>query len=365
MTIPNGICVDLETTISSKIPDHIRPAGKKRFETRILEIGAVDWQNPTRTYQALVNPIPSHVPLQTTKQFFQHFQDTYQHPTRTINFWSKVLVKRHSLTRHMFSVEESPEVWLARQVGHRARDFIRWHNAPATGPMFLSEKKALTGLIRFTLEYEHPLWLAHNGASFDFKVLQGCAERHSVHMPKHIQNVDTLKLFRKYLPGHKSYSQPVLFEKLFKRKYNAHVAIDDAKALATLCQHTARTTVLANAEGTVQKPKPHLKKTSKPHLKKTSKPHLKKTSMDLTFPKNRPVIQHSKDTKRMTKHHHSKSVLRLKGIGPKTAGALTAIGIETIHQLTQQYKRGGSKWLKSILPYGARWKVIAQSIANA
>ena len=257
----------------------------------------------------------------------------------------------------MFSVEESPEVWLARQVGHRARDFIRWHNAPATGPMFLSEKKALTGLIRFTLEYEHPLWLAHNGASFDFKVLQGCAERHSVHMPKHIQNVDTLKLFRKYLPGHKSYSQPVLFEKLFKRKYNAHVAIDDAKALATLCQHTARTTVLANAEGTVQKPKPH--------LKKTSKPHLKKTSMDLTFPKNRPVIQHSKDTKRMTKHHHSKSVLRLKGIGPKTAGALTAIGIETIHQLTQQYKRGGSKWLKSILPYGARWKVIAQSIANA
>lgn len=66
----------------------------------------------------------------------------------------------------------------------------------------------------------------------------------------------------------------------------------------------------------------------------------------------------------MTKHNHSKSVLRLKGIGPKTAGALTAIGIETIHQLVQQYKQGGSKWLKSILPYGARWKVIAHSIEN-
>lgn len=274
----------------------------------------------------------------------------------------------------MFSVEESPEVWLARQVDHRAKDFIRWHNAPATGPMFLSEKDALAGLIRFTLEHERPLWLAHNGKSFDFKVLQGCAERHSVCIPKHIQNVDTLKLFRKYLPGHKSYSQPVLFEKLFKRKYNAHVAIDDAKALATLCQHTARTTVLANAEGAVKKTKPllerssksHLGKWSKPLLERSSKPHLKKKSMDLTFPKKDLTrTQHSKNTNTMTNHNHSKSVLRLKGIGPKTAGALAAIGIETIHQLVQQYKRGRSTWLKSILPYGARWKVIAQSIENS
>ena len=346
MTVPRGICVDLETTISSKIPDHVRPPGKKRHETRILEIGAVDWQTPTRTYQALVNPIPPHVPLQTTKQFFQHFQDTYQHPTRTINFWSKVLVKRHSLTRHMFSIEESPEVWLARQVDHRAKDFVRWHNAPATGPMFLSEKDALSGLLRFTLERENPLWLAHNGNSFDFKVLQGCAERHSVRMPK-IAKVDTLHLFRKLLPGHKSYSQPILFKSLFKRNYNAHVAIDDAKALATLCRHAARKTTLLKAEATKSRPEP----------KKG-----KRKPMKLTFSRRQIGVAKARVPKRSTPP--PQCLLRLRGIGPKTAGALAAVHIMTVSQLVEQYEIGGDEWLKSILPYGARWKVISESIAS-
>jgi len=341
MTIPNGICVDLETTISSKIPDRVRPPGSKRYETRILEIGAVDWQTPTRTYQALVNPVPSHVPLRTTKQFFQYFQDTYQHPTRTIDFWSKVLVKRHSVNRHMFSIEESPGVWLARRVDHRAKDFVRWHNAPESGPMFLSEKDALSGLLRFTLEREKPLWLAHNGNSFDFKVLQGCAERHSVHMPE-IAKVDTLHLFRKLLPGHKSYSQPILYKNIFKRDYNAHVAIDDAKALATLCRHIVRKTTLLKVEAVKSRPEP----------KKGNR-----NPMKLTFSR--------RTTTRIQKRATPapQCLLRLRGIGPKTVGALAAVHIVRVSQLADQYKIGGNKWLKSILPYGARWKVISESIA--
>ena len=241
MIIPRGICLDLETTISSKIPDHVRPPGKKRYETRILEIGAVDWQNPTVKYQALVSPIPNHLPMNSTVEFFNHLREMHQHPTRTINFWSKVLVKRHSLTRHMFSVEEEPEVWLARQVHQRAKDFVRWHNKPESGPMFVSEKKALEGLVAFTKKHGANAWLAHNGNSFDFKVIEGCSERNSVPLIPKLSTVDTLKLFRKHIPGHKSYSQPVLYEALFNKKYNAHVAIDDAIALATLCQHVERT----------------------------------------------------------------------------------------------------------------------------
>ena len=339
MSIPHGICVDLETTITSKIPNHIRPPGQKRFETRIIEIGAVDWKNPSRTYQALVNPIPSDIPLQTTKDFFQHLQDTHQHPTRTINFWSRVLVRRQSLTRHMFSVEESPEVWLARQVDHRTKDFIRWHNAPGTGPTFMTEKEAVTGLVRFTMEHPEPTWLAHNGASFDFKVLQGCAQRHSIRLPKQIKHVDTLKLFRKLLPGHKSYSQPNLFQALFQKKYNAHVAIDDAKALSTLVAHAAG----------------HSKAAHKPRQAANTR---KTMSIDfLTRTRTKP--------RRAAAPVKSASVLKLRGIGPKTAGALAAIQITMVSELVKQYKKGGSTWLKGILPYGARWKIIAQSIMDA
>lgn len=331
MNIPPGLCIDLETTISSKVPDHIRPSGKKRYETRILEIGAVDWQHPQTTYRALVNPIPKDIPLHTTKDFFQHLQSTFQHPTRTINFWSKVLVKRKSLTRHMFSIEESPEVWLARQVDHRTKDFIRWHNDPSAGPSFVNEKDALAGLLRFS--QTHSVWMAHNGTSFDFKVLQGCAERHSMRIPTKIKQIDTLKLFRKRWPGHASYSQPILFQSLFQQKYNAHVAIDDAKALAKLCKHASSPS----------------KKSSVPketHVKK-------KKPMELTF----------KTQQKRTPNN--KSVLKLKGIGPKTAGALAAVHITTVSQLAEQYKKGGATWLRSILPYGARWKVISTSILEA
>ena len=55
--IPVGFCVDLETTIAGRIPDNIRPRGKKRFETRIIEIGAVHCKDPQQQFKCLVNPI--------------------------------------------------------------------------------------------------------------------------------------------------------------------------------------------------------------------------------------------------------------------------------------------------------------------
>ena len=150
MPIPGGICIDLETTISSKIPDHIRPPGKKRYETRILEIWCYRLAESNGQVSGIGVSILHCPPMNSTAELFQHLTEMHQHPTRTIDFWSKVLVKRHSLTRHMFSIEESPEVWLARQVHHRAKDFIRWHKDPSSGPMFVSEKQALEGLLRFT-----------------------------------------------------------------------------------------------------------------------------------------------------------------------------------------------------------------------
>lgn len=348
--IPNGICVDLETSLTAKIPDHIRPSGKKRYETRILEIGAVAWKNPTLTYQALVNPIPNSAPIHSTKDLFQYLRKIYQNPTRTLNFWSRVLVHRKSLNRSMFEHPESPEVWLARQVDARAKDFVRWHNQPETGPDFVTEKQGLLGLIHFTTKHRLPVWLAHNGNSFDFKVLDGCSMRVSVPIPDNILKTDTLRLFRKVIPGHVSYSQPILYKNIFKKHYNAHVAIDDAKALSELCAHAHKNTSPNTAP---------LKKRSVPLLKRGA--NLQRRSMNLTFGKRPPPLKNVLPRNR-TSLKKGTGILQLRGIGPKTAAALAAVHIATVTQLRAEYKKGGTEWLKSILPCGARWKVIAESI---
>ena len=358
--IPSGICLDLETTITMKIPDHIRRPGYKRYETRIIEIGAVLYNQPDIRYQALVNPICKNTPISTPKELFQHLSNIYQHPTRTLNFWSRVLVKRQSVTRDMLG--ESPEVWLARQVDSRAKTFVHWHNHPEDGPSFMSEKVALLGLIQFTKQHNSKYWLAHNGKSFDYKVLQGCAERHAVMIPENVIKLDTLKLFRKHLPGHKSYSQPIFYESLFGQKYNAHVAIDDAIALSRLCSYCNENKLSSMSE----------KKTSSTPDKKTSSTPEKKTSstpkkkMNLTFGKATPKKVGSTSYVRNT---HKKSfmcgVQKLRGIGPKSAAALSVIGVHTIQTLKDRYHDGGDDWLKSILPYGVQHKLVAKSIIES
>ena len=364
--IPNGICLDLETTITLKIPDHIRRPGFKRYETRIIEIGAVLWQTPDTRYQALVNPICTSARIGTAKELFQHLKDMHQHPTRTLNFWSSVLVKRKSLTRAMLG--ESPEVWLARQVDSRAKTFVQWHNRPETGPSFVTEKEGLLGLLAFTKRHGLNTWLAHNGNSFDFKVLDGCAERHAVLIDSNIQKRDTLKIFRKQLPGHKSYSQPILYEKLFRQKYNAHVAIDDAIALSKLCEH-CRAASSSPKRPALKTQRPALK-TQRPALK-TQRPALSaKKKMNLTFHKaptvsGRNVRPYTKATGRKSRLcKMTANVQKLRGVGPKTAAALSVVGIQTVQELRAQYDKGGGEWLQSILPYGVRWKVVAQSITH-
>lgn len=271
MIVP-GICIDLETTIAGRIPDHVRPRGKKRYETRVIEIGAIDWRTGHH-WGCIVNPIVNPEKLKSARDLFQHLRDIHQKPDATVNFWSKVLVNRGAITPRMVG-GEPPQVWLGRTCQNRATDFVRWFAVPHTGPRFVCEKRALRGLVDFTQKANGTAWLAHNGKSFDFKVLAGVSERHSVPIPRGIQQIDTLHVFRKVIPGHKSYSQPVLYHALFGHKYNAHVAIDDAKALARICKHVSGT---SNT----------IPPTTTPMSKKKTTPMSKKKPMNLTFLKRR------------------------------------------------------------------------------
>lgn len=346
--IPRGICLDLETTIAARISNSIRPPGQKRFETRIIEIGACHWNSPSEQFKRLVNPIDTS--LKNGMELIQHLHSIHQKPVQTINFWSKVLVNRKSLDRTMFKIEEDPQVWLGRQPQARANDFVRWFNG-AYGPKFVSETQALSELIQWS---KTSPWLAHNGNSFDFKVIQGCALRCGLRLPER-QCYDTLKLFRRHIPGHKSYSQPVLYEKIFNKNYNAHVAIDDAKALSELCRHVSG---LEPKRVTVKKKKTSTN-SAKSAICKVDALRGPKKQMNLKFDKkysmNRPV----KDTK-----PKPQKILDLVGVGKKSVAAFSAENIHSIPDLVKKYKLGGDGWLRNVLPYGVSIKRISASISQ-
>ena len=376
--IPTGICVDLETTIAGKIHDDIRPPGEKRYETRMIEIGAVEWKNPTNTFGCIINPIPSSTTLQTPEDLFEWLTDHHQQPFPTLNFWSSVLVKRKSVTRTMFRHEESPLVWLNRTVHNRARDFVHWHNHPMDGPAFITEEEGLRQLLSFGNGQD---WLAHNGKSFDYKVLHGCALRTGLPIPASINKHDTLHLFRKHLPGHKSYSQPKLYSALFGESYNAHVAIDDAKALTRLCQH---------ASG-VQQPVPGHVSGQMSTLKKMNL-QFKVDSTTLT-PRSMPRWRHDassvqqpgtgqmstpkkmnlqfkvdSNTPRSKPNLMSKSpartsqLIKIKGIGAKTVVALALVKVTTVPELRSKLQQYGSEWLRDNVPFGVQWRRVSKEI---
>ena len=351
MLLPKGICVDLETTIAGKCDHRIK--GEKRFETRILEIGAVNWCNPSETFGCLVNPIPEEVSLNSAKDLIDWLQTNYQKPTPTIQFWSKVLVNGNSLRANMFLHPEDPHIWLRQSAANKAKDFIRWRNNPTIGPTFVSEKQGLQQLIAFTKNRD---WLAHNGNSFDYKVLQGCSNRTDVIIPDSIRKFDSLKIFRKTIPGYKSYSQPKLYAAIFKKDYNAHIAIDDAKALAELCQYvteqTGQTEQKTEETGQIEQKTEEIgqieQKTEFPKM------NLKFGSpMNLKFGS---IVKNKQFGLKKTK------LSQIRGIGPKTIAALAILNVLTIPQLQAKIKMNGNEWLKNNIPFGANHKLIYKNI---
>lgn len=340
----SGICLDLETTIAGKCGHRI--PGTKRYETRITEIGCVNWQNTEETFGHLVNPVPATVKLENGKSLMKWLKNNYQKPAPTINFWAKVLTNRGSLTSKMFIKPEPPEIWNRMTAINKANDFARWHNTPGIGPQMLTEKDALQKLIAFTAGRA---WIAHNGNSFDYKVLQGCALRTGVAIPNTIVKHDSLKIFKKMIPGHKSYSQPKLYSAIFKREYNAHVAIADAKALTELCRY------VANKQSTNKVPQSTQMKVLQ-GTPATPKRVPKKKPMELTFGNSTRTkkisLQKNYNVQKITK------LIQIRGIGPKSITALSTVGVFTILQLKQKVKTNRN-WLKNTLPFGVNHKKIA------
>ena len=160
-------------------------------------------------------------------------------------------------------------------------------------------------------------------------------------------------MFRKHIPGHASYSQPILYQEIFNKKYNAHIAIDDAKALSELCKYV-------NQGGSKAKPVVHFRKKDVNTRETAQSLPRRKKQMDLKFIKKKPnnsPIKHEKKLK-------PQKILNLKGIGQKSVAALSAENIRSVDELIEKYKLEGDEWLRNVLPYGVSIKRISKSISQ-
>lgn len=227
-------------------------SGFKRNITRMLEIGV---HGDNITYQKMINPLQKY---DTGEDIIKNLIDMDQDPDKTIHFWTKLLVEKGALKSNIKRADtikkadhistllkrsdlaltkENPKEWLFALESfdddvEKAKKFVETKKAePPKSLLFYKTKDCLLEL----LTYSDHIWVAHNGKSFDEKIVRGNAERLNIDISFRFE--DSLPVFRRLLKGEPSYSLPILHKSVLKTSYKAHHAYEDAKALANLFNH--------------------------------------------------------------------------------------------------------------------------------
>ena len=188
------ISYDLETCLMTK--------GKKRKDVLILSLGAVDVFDPKRTFHCYVNP------LRSCKTTFH--RDLEEHGARM-----------------------KPTETVLKN--------IRWRHDKAFMP-----EEALSRLNHFIKQtkpvLEVPVLVAHNGRSFDHKILRSAYERAEMQLPD-IRYLDSLHdITRKTFKAERCHKLSVLHSLLCPDsdlKPQWHEALDDAQALSEIVTASA------------------------------------------------------------------------------------------------------------------------------
>lgn len=203
---------DLESTFLQK--------GYKRGDTLILEIALFKGGN--EAFQSLLNPLGI---VTDGKDLITRLDDEGQSPEKTINFWTKLLIGKKMLNTAVKrkSLEEK-----ADKIAQLMED----------KDTFRAPKDVLQEAIDWGKDHT---WIAHNGTSFDSKIILGQTKKMDISID--IRFKDSLPLFKNEYKDCVSYSQPLLYKVLFPgKKYMAHHALEDSKALHKMITHTIDTT---------------------------------------------------------------------------------------------------------------------------
>lgn len=298
------LCYDLEACFVQK--------GCKRGETKILEVA---FKTENKSFQCLVNPLTAY---QSGLEVIESLDSMKQHVDNTLNFWTKLLIGKKALPSslkrkpsiekaeqisillkrsdiaHQYEESEGMMQALARNedVEEKAKDDVRTRD-DSFDQLFYTPDEAIKGMLKESEGID--IWVAHNGKSFDEKVLRG----HD-HDFDHVTFVDSLHLLKYLLPGKPSYSQPLLYQQLFSKKYFAHHALEDAVALHKIMDHALGDKCILETFNTNEK---------------------------------RRENKLGKNKKRFTKVHPESTLYELQGIGPKTIVKLYKKDIKTKEDL--------------------------------
>ena len=290
---------DLETCFLTK--------GAKRFETLILEIGIFG----PASFQTLVNPLKN---FHDGTQLIQDLKSKKQDPEKTINFWTKLLIGKKMLNTAVKrkTMEEKAASISTLLVENKNELFKTPQDALAEALLIAQDDKSSKECV----------WVAHNGTSFDEKIIRGNAERLKLNC-SHITFYDSLPLLRHHIKDLPSYSQPIVYHHLFKCKYMAHHAFDDCKALHKILKHLFQDDILQAFETLPKKKSTRRKKV------------VKKNSTDL---------------------------LELTNIGPKSVEFLEKKNIRSKAELTAYAKtHTKEQWLKEMKGL-YRYKKLANTL---
>lgn len=372
---------DFETLIARR--------GRPRTFTRFFEIGAVCLRNP-RVLSMLVDPV-AEWEITDAKSLVMAVFDSGMNPRPSIRFWAKTLkrkghpyfLKRY---RHHFRrrTELGPLPYLESAsdmaYAHSLTDMIReGRNRESEFDIdVFTLRHPLEALIELReliySEGDNTL-VAHNGRSFDFHVLKGNACRYTHSRTElrfeNVNMVDSIPIFRKLIPGYKTYSQPLLYSSLFGEQYDAHIAIDDARALRKIW---VRATTKSKFSSPRRPPPPPPSSPVSPSRKPPSPPFLSRrplTPLELPPPVTRSprlrtrsllherpiiVLQHSPETKKSR-------VTQIPGIGPSSARSLAQhkiFKISELHAFWLARKKEG-KTLKGVVRF---WRKVETFLEN-
>ena len=307
MSNPNlarrNLCYDLETCFVNK--------GCTRGQTKILEVA---FKTGKRSYQRLVNPLPVY---SNAKEIIDGLEKLNQHAEKTVHFWTKLLIGKKALPsslrrKNVIEKAEAISTLLKRSdiamsynkhvrngmmqsLARHEDDEIKAKNdirkdEDSFDQLFYSAEEAIRGMLQKAEGID--IWVAHNGKAFDEKVLKG----HD-HNFDHVTFIDSLQVLKYLLPGLVSYSQPLLYQHLFNKKYFAHHALEDAVALHKIMDHALKGKCVLEEHESIQRKKEEKKK------------------------------------KRYSKIHPESTLYTLKGIGEKTVEKLYKKDIKTDEEL--------------------------------
>ena len=240
---------DLETTFLQK--------GQKRTNQRMLEIALYCKEF---SFSKLINPCDQY---NNGEEVIDSLNKMDQNPEKTLRFWTKLLVEKRHLKSHFKRAGQEKQAdaisillqrsdkakdnkgeyttsqWLYALENNKddvklAKKYLDKYKVEGTkGPLFYDCKSTLEEALKIGTGRT---WVAHNGKSFDSKIVVGNCDRLKIEI--NVDFEDSLPMFRKTITSD-SYSQPLLYRGIFGKGYKAHHALSDAIALYELLEYVS------------------------------------------------------------------------------------------------------------------------------